>query len=158
MQPVIAQSALSTLGFRPTPTVHVQERVIAGFIAAGLLGILVVAASLRPDLAGHGTHEQLGLPACGFLGATGHPCPTCGMTTAFAHVAHAHFGAAARAQPFGALLALGTSAAFWASLHVAALGSRIGRVCGGLLRPGVLWFLAGLWMLSWVYTLSTWRA
>jgi hypothetical protein len=141
--------------FRPIPRVPLGERTVAFLVALGTLTVLILAARLTPDPAGHGTHEQLGLPPCAFLAATGHPCPTCGMTTAFSHTAHLHLAAAFRTNPFGALLALGTAVAFWASLHVALLGSRIGRVCGRLLRPGVLWVLAGLWLLSWVYTLST---
>ena len=140
------------------PVVPVADRIVAAVVCAGMLAVLCIAASLHPDPAGHGTHEQLGLPPCAFLAAAGYPCPTCGMTTAFSHAAHLHLVTAFRTHPFGAALALGTAAAFWASLHVAVFGSRIGRVCGRLLRPVVLWTLAGVWLLSWVYMLSTWRA
>ena len=47
------------------------------------LAPLVIAAALSPSNAGHGTHRQLGLPACGWQTNMGLPCPTCGMTTSF---------------------------------------------------------------------------
>jgi len=37
---------------------------------------------------------------------TGYPCPTCGMTTAFAHTVHGHWIDAIRSQPAGFLIAL----------------------------------------------------
>ena len=48
--------------------------------------------------------------ACPFKAAVGIPCPTCGMTRAFVHLAHGDVGAAFAASPAGALLA----AAAWA--------------------------------------------
>ncbi len=132
------------------------ERIVAGLAAGVLLAVLVVASVLQPAEAGHGTHEQLGLPRCGWLAVTGKPCPTCGMTTAFAHAAHAQPLEALAVQPMGAMLALGTAVGFWGCLHVCVLGSRLGWVCGTLLRPRVLWVAAGLWSVSWVYKLATW--
>lgn len=66
--------------------------------------VLVIAAFLEPDVRGHGTHVQLGLPPCGFLSLTGAPCPGCGLTTAFAHAIRGDFALAASANPFGLLL------------------------------------------------------
>ena len=133
-----------------------RERVGAGVLGLVLLGVLCVAAGLSPSPAGHGTHEQLGLPACGFYASTGRPCPTCGMTTAFAHAAHAQPVRAFLTQPMGAILALGASVMVWGCLHVAMLGSRLGRVSGRLVRPRVLWSLVGVWGASWGYTMLTW--
>ena len=73
-------------------------------VAAGAL--LAVAASLQPSPSGIGTHEALGLPPCPVHALSGLPCPTCGMTTAFAHVARGQIVEGLRAQPLGALLAL----------------------------------------------------
>ena len=74
-------------------------------------GLLTIAAILNPDPRGHGTHEQLGfgkfrLAPCGMYISTGYPCPTCGMTTAFAYTMRGNWVRAAAAQPSGFLLAL----------------------------------------------------
>ncbi len=133
-----------------------QERLLAGLGAAGCLVVLGLAAWLHPSPNGHGTHEQMGLPACGWVAAFGKPCPTCGMTTAFAAAAHRDALGAVRAQPMGAALALVTATGFWANLHQMAFGSRIWAICGKLLRPRVLWTVASLWALAWAYKMVTW--
>jgi hypothetical protein len=66
--------------------------------------VLALARALTPDPAGHGTHKQLGLGTCSILAATGVPCPVCGMTTSFTHLAHLDPVGAVIAQPFGAVL------------------------------------------------------
>lgn len=99
---------------------------------------------------------QLGLPNCGWMMTMGKPCPTCGMTTAFAYAAHGQLGLAVLAQPMGAFLSLATGAAFWIGLYVAVTGSRIGEVCGNLARPRVLWALAGAGAAAWAYKLYIW--
>jgi hypothetical protein len=68
-------------------------------IASAATAVLWIARVLDPDERGHGTHEQLGLPPCGFLELTGIPCPGCGLTTAFAHLARADLAAAFSANP-----------------------------------------------------------
>ncbi len=127
------------------------DRVFAGISAAALLTLLGVAAWLTPAASGHGTHTGLGLPTCGWLIATGRPCPTCGMTTAFAHAADFSLLDSVVAQPFGAMLALASAVGFWGCLHVAVFGSRLGPMAGRLLRPRVLWVLAGLGLAAWIY-------
>ncbi|MET0386882.1 MAG: DUF2752 domain-containing protein [Polyangiales bacterium] len=71
-----------------------------------LLGVLVlsVARVLTPHPDGVGTHTQLGLPACFFLQWTGLPCPACGLTTCFTHMAHGALRAGVACHPIGALL------------------------------------------------------
>ncbi len=122
----------------------------AGIGAAGLLAVLVLAARLRPASEGIGTHESLGLPSCSFHSVAGTPCPTCGMTTAFAHAADANPLAAIAAQPMGALLALAAATGFWLCLHIAATGSMLGGVVERLLGTRVLWIgfagIAGAWL------------
>ena len=73
--------------------------------ALGLVGVLGVARRLEPDPRGFGTHTQLGLAPCAFALVTGHPCPTCGMTTSFAWFARGRFDRSWRANPAGSLLA-----------------------------------------------------
>ncbi|NNM86026.1 MAG: DUF2752 domain-containing protein [Phycisphaerales bacterium] len=77
--------------------------------------ILGVGLYLHPSHKGFGQRE-LGLPPCGFLLATGYPCPTCGYTTAVSYVSHGQWLTALATQPAGAafgflalaLFALGT--------------------------------------------------
>lgn len=126
-------------------------------LAGAFLAVLVTASLLTPDAEGHGTHTQLGMPACAWATALNRPCPTCGMTTSFAHAAHAQYLAAARTQPMGFLLTLSTAVGFWFAGHAAATGSRLDLVLGGLLRPRVLWTALGLAALAWVYKLLTWQ-
>lgn len=83
-------------------------------VGVGLLGLLSVAAMLKPSPLRCGTHQQLGLPPCTFLFLFGRPCPTCGMTTAWAHLVRGHWTDACRANVGGMLLAmLAIAAAPW---------------------------------------------
>lgn len=144
---------------RPAPTLAgFGARIVAGLIAAACLALLGTAASLTPSPAGHGTHLALGLPACGWVISYGRPCPTCGMTTAFALLAHGRPLDAFLAQPFGAVLALGVAVTFWGSVHVAATGSMLGEVGSKALRSRVIWWLVAAAGASWLYKLYTWPA
>lgn len=75
-----------------------------------LLGVLVmvgVGLYLSPDPAGHGTHQQLGLPPCTIHFLTGRPCPSCGLTTSVSAIVHGQFALAWRANPIGFLIVAG---------------------------------------------------
>ena len=83
------------------------------FLKSRLTGILLffpcllvvyIAWSLTPDPSGMGTHQQLGLYECGFLKIFQIPCPMCGMTTTFSHLAHFQFVKGFVNQPFGIVL------------------------------------------------------
>ncbi|MBL8991047.1 MAG: DUF2752 domain-containing protein, partial [Phycisphaerae bacterium] len=119
---------------------------------------LVAGNRLTPDPSGHGTHRQLGMPMCGWLAATGAPCPTCGMTTAFAHACHGDLLASLRTQPMGLAGALALAGGFWVAGGIAVLGHRTGPICGKLLSPRVLWITAGAWLASWGWVMGTWEA
>jgi hypothetical protein len=82
------------------------DRLLSLCFLAASVAVIVLAFSLDPDPRGLGTHEQLGLPPCGFLRDHGVPCISCGMTTAFAALAHGDPALALRSNPFGALLFL----------------------------------------------------
>jgi hypothetical protein len=71
-----------------------------------LLGGFALASNLKPDPRGFGTHQSLGLPPCTFRVLFGIPCPSCGMTTSFAHLMRGNLSQALRANPGGVLLAL----------------------------------------------------
>lgn len=85
----------------PDATLNRMVGLAVGLPAWSVLGI---ALWLRPDPAGFGTHRQLGLGACVVLAMTGVPCPMCGMTTTFSHLAHGHLVQGALTQPFGVVL------------------------------------------------------
>jgi hypothetical protein len=77
-------------------------------IAAGsaLLALLATAACLTPSPRGMGTHQQLGLPPCTIVQWYGLRCPSCGMTTSWAHLVRGQPLAAWRASAGGTLLGL----------------------------------------------------
>jgi hypothetical protein len=88
--------------------VGTKGRFYAALICLACAGILGLAAWLKPDPKGYGTHRQLGFGKCGMLITTGLPCPTCGMTTAFAYAVRGRLIKSFLAQPAGMVLALGT--------------------------------------------------
>ncbi|MCG3136673.1 MAG: hypothetical protein HJJLKODD_00508 [Phycisphaerae bacterium] len=81
-----------------------KSRLPVVFWLLGGLTILGVAGYLNPRPEGLGTHEQLGLPPCSMVIYWGIPCPTCGMTTAFAYTVRGQWVSAFMAQPCGWLL------------------------------------------------------
>ena len=99
-----------------------RTRGTAFAVAATCGAVLGLAAFVEPDARGYGTHERLGLPPCGFLVGTGLPCPTCGMTSSFALMMHAHPLDAVVAQPAGAILCLATLATMFVAMRVVVSG------------------------------------
>ncbi len=137
-------------------TISLQGRFAGLTIALVALAPLLVGMALHPSADGHGTHTQLGMPACGWVIAFNKPCPTCGMTTAFTHAAHGRFIAALTDQPMGALLAVVSAAVFWAGVHTAVTGCRLDRLVRTVLAPRTLWIAAALAAGAWGYKLLTW--
>lgn len=78
----------------------------------GTFAFAVVGASfvLEPSPEGVGTHTQLGLSPCTFLVLTGYPCPSCGLTTCFTHLARFEIIEAFTANGPGILIFLVTVA------------------------------------------------
>jgi hypothetical protein len=105
-------------------------RLYALAIALTAVGLLVLAAALQPAAVGMGTHRQLGLPRCGFELTTGLPCPTCGMTTAFALTVRGRCVEAVKVQSAGFIFALATVGVGL----VAAGGALTGK------RPALNWY------------------
>ncbi|RMH29968.1 MAG: DUF2752 domain-containing protein [Planctomycetota bacterium] len=119
--------------------------------------VLIIAASLRPAEAGHGTHTQIGLPPCSWVVWFDKPCPTCGMTTAFANAGEGHWLASFVTQPAGMLLCVATASAFWLGLHTLLTGSRIGSLTGWVLRPKPIAAMVLGLIGAWVYKIMTWN-
>jgi hypothetical protein len=126
-------------------------------LAGGLLAPLVVAARLAPDARGFGTHQQLGLPTCSWPVVLGIPCPSCGMTTAFALMARADFGQAFRAQPLGALLALAAACGCIVAAGAAVSGFQLQRLFDPLVNRWGAAALVVVAALSWLWKVAVMR-
>ncbi len=85
-----------------------RTRLLAALILVGCLTLLALGVWLRPDRSGLGTHQQLGLPPCALVQFAGIPCPTCGMTTAFAYTVRGQWVSGFLAQPFAFMLGIAT--------------------------------------------------
>ena len=109
--------------------------VVAGLGSWAVLGI---AAWLRPDPRGFGSHQQLGLPPCTFEALTRVPCPGCGLTTSFANMAHGHVITAFAANLMGPLLFGLTLAVAVAAPWATRRAFAVTRV---LAHPGSTWVL-----------------
>jgi hypothetical protein len=83
-----------------------RARWTAAMVASLLVILLGTASQLEPDPRGMGTHQQLGLGRCTFVRLWGIGCPSCGMTTSWAHVMNGDLRAAAGANVAGLVLAL----------------------------------------------------
>src|SRR5688572_32645537 len=94
-------------------------------VAGGLVlvALLALAAVLKPNTSGMGTHRQLGLPPCSLVVLTGVRWPSCGMTTSWAHLMRGNFAASVRANSGGTLFALAAIAS-GPSLLVSGLSGR----------------------------------
>jgi len=117
-----------------------RRRLVGVAVALPCLGILVAAWAVAPDASGYGTHEKLGMQQCAFMVRYGLPCPTCGLTTSVSAAVHGRFSLAARAQPFGIVLA--AAAAVLAAFGTLELVT--GRPWLARLRPRLWWLWAGI--------------
>lgn len=126
-------------------------RWVSALIFTATMSVLVTAHLLQPSSSGMGTHEQLGLPPCGFQVATNVPCATCGMTTSFSLAAHGQLGTAFLVQPAGAVLALATAAAALISGYALVVGMSLVPLGRRLWQPAVVWTFAGLIVAGWLY-------
>lgn len=133
------------------------RRWIGAIVAAGSASLLGLAAWMQPAADGLGTHTQLNLPPCAWIAAADIPCPTCGMTTAFAHAAHGHLLASAQAQPLGFLLALATGIVLLVGLYTAATGSRVAGAFARLWGRRTGWLVAALVLGAWAYKIITYK-
>lgn len=130
-------------------TIGWSGRLFALALALAALAVLATAVLIKPAPRGMGTHLQLGFKRCDFLRTTGLPCPSCGMTTSFAHFVRGQWLGSLYVQPMGFVLALGCGGMFWAGLYTAITASplhRLGRQVPSLvLIPALLGFAICAW-------------
>lgn len=112
-------------GLKLTGTRH--DAWAAALVAGAILALSFV---LSPSPAGYGTHRKLLMPPCFMRLATSVPCPFCGMTTGFTHMARGHIQDAAQAN-------LMAPAGFVACLIMAFLGL-YGAITGRVWLPRLL--------------------
>ena len=125
------------------PRVGWRYRFWAGVAAIACLTVLLLARHVTPAANGLGTHQQLNLPACGFYERTGYPCPTCGMTTAFAYMVRGRILRSFIVQPAGALAAICCILTALATSYITITGRRIDRLDRYIYLAGVNW----LWVI-----------
>lgn len=125
------------------------EWAVQAVLALAAWAVLAVAFWLQPSGQGLGTHEQMGLQPCPFHQTSGLPCPSCGMTTAFALMAHGRVVAAVVAQPFGVVLfVLDVAAALLLTVSLVRGRSLLPR----LYSLRIPWMISGLillWLAGW---------
>ena len=125
----------------PPATSATGRRLIGAATAICAAAILGLAAWLDPSPEGLGTHSQLAMPPCGWILMADVPCPTCGMTTAFASAADGDLVAALWAQPMGAVAALAVAMALVVGLYTAVTGSRVAVLFTRLWSRRTAWAL-----------------
>lgn len=135
-----------------------RDRAISALLGPPTWAVLGIALWLEPDARGFGTHQQMGFGTCTFMKLTGYPCPMCGMTTCFTHMAHAEPLQALVTQPFGVVLfSITLAVAILAAVELVAPRGRWIRAWGWI-GPREHWvagaLLGGL-ALGWAYTLIT---
>jgi hypothetical protein len=157
-------SMTSSIRVEPHPPVAVAvgtsetaRRLIGGVVAIGATAILGLAAWLDPSPAGLGTHSQLNMPACGWIMLIDVPCPTCGMTTAFAHAAEGNLPAALATQPLGGVLAIATAIALLVGAYTALTGSRVAVLFGRLWGRRTAWVLGFAITGAWVFKVLSYK-
>ncbi len=128
----------------------------AGVLAATTAVLAVAAVRLHPDGLYEGVHQQLGLPPCGFVQVTGLPCPTCGMTTAFAHAVRGEVGASIHSQAAGFVLALATFAVGVFSAVALVTGRRPSLNWYRIDPLRVVWAGCGLFVFAWGVKIVIW--
>ena len=125
-----------------------MSRLLLVLLAAALATPLVLVTRLRPSSIGLGTHQQLGLPPCAVRVVWGIPCPSCGMTTSWAHVVRGQGWSAMRASIGGTLLAVVDGVAVLVIARAAWSGH----------WPRPVWAVAAAWamVLIWMILLTQW--
>lgn len=116
-----------------------RDKILLAAFSLFLVSGFILARSLDPDPRGFGTHQRLGLPPCTLKLYFPTGCPSCGMTTSFAHFTRGQWVSSVSANPGGFLLALACAALIpwsWFSIYRGAMWR--------IYRPeiGLIWLMA----------------
>jgi hypothetical protein len=133
------------------------DRLIYLAASGASAATLALARLLVPSPRGVGTHEQLGLPPCLFFQLSGVPCPSCGLTTSFAHAARMDFAAALSAQPFGLFAFFCVAAVIPLAICFAARRIAWSHVASSRAFEIGLRVLLGGYLLGWIYKIIAMR-
>ncbi len=149
---VTARPLASLLLPKKSPSVALPfwSRCVLAIGALGFLALLTVGRMVEPDPRGFGSHEQFGLPPCGYWERSGERCPFCGMTTAVAEVSRGRVLKGWSAHPAGSLFGV-ISPVLGAWMLISAVSGRP-RLCQSVSAPilGVTLSLAVLTVLAWI--------
>ncbi len=126
-------------------------------VIIGCFWLISTAFSVQPDARGFGSHEQLGLEPCGYLKTHGHPCPTCGMTTSFAHTVRFQIPSALRANPAGTLLCLLVLVLPGILVHSMITSQPVSRFFIGKIGGYWIFIVIGILAASWAYKILTYQ-
>ncbi len=131
-----------------------NDRILYSILMASAALVLAIARWLHPSANGYGTHQQLGLPPCVFFKLTGIPCPSCGLTTSFAHAARLHLYHAFITQPFGVIAFCLTivSIPLFAWLIRRRIAWKDAIRARGV--DAILYLLIAIYLISWFYKIA----
>lgn len=139
---------------KPAAGLHWLERIFSFGISFGCLTLFYISAKLVPDGRGIGTHEQLGLPACGFVQIFGMPCPSCGFTTSFALFVRFRWWESFWNQPAGFAIALAAVMVAWVGLYEAVTGRPAHRLFGRYVTARGVFGAALFVLLAWAWKIA----
>lgn len=130
-----------------------DKTIAVGFLVTAC-ATLAVACLIHPAACGYGTHTQLGLPPCTFQRLTHLPCPSCGLTTSFAHAIRLHFREAFLASPFGLLAFVGTLLMIPTSLALLWRRIPFRQMTESAQFCKVVYAASVLYILSWIFKVA----
>ncbi len=134
-----------------------SRRLQALGLAISAVTLLCVAFFLSPSSEGVGTHQQLGLPTCGWILVADVPCPTCGMTTAWSYTVRGDLISAFRAQPMGMTTAIITVIVAIAALGTLFFGYSYKSLLYRFPPSKIIILVIVVSLLSWVYKILVHR-
>ena len=130
------------------------ERIVFFCLGFFLFTLLTIAAWLKPNASGMGTHTQLGLPGCSLYTMVGIRCPGCGMTTSWAYTMKGDFENAIGSNVGGVLLCLLSVCVFPCLLWMAIRGESIGSHWFARVALAVVVMAISISIIEWLIRLA----